>query len=62
MKPQKSKPEFTRENYAATSEDAPYFPFRPASMAHIEMDGWERAMFEFVQQAGQPSGDETEEG
>jgi len=60
MKTQKPRPEYTRENFAVTSEEVPYFPFRPASMAHIEMDGWEQAMFEFVQQAGQPSEDEPE--
>ncbi len=60
MKTKKSKPDYTRENFAVTSEEVPCFPFRPVSMAHIEMDGWERAQFEFVQNAGQPSEDEPQ--
>ena len=55
MKPKKSKPEYNRDNFARTSEEVPYFPFRPVRMAHIEMDGIEQFQFDFEQQAGQPS-------
>lgn len=54
MKPEHKNDENNHENYARTSQEVPFFPFRPASMAHIEMDEVERAQFEFVQQSGKP--------
>ena len=55
MKPKKTESEYSRDNFARTSQEVPFFPFRPVSMAHIEMDGIEQLQFDFVQQAGQPS-------
>jgi len=57
MKPKKSETENSRENFARTSEEVPFFPFRPVSMPHIEMDPIEQLQFDFMQQAGRPAGE-----
>ena len=54
MKHKKPESENSRENYARRSEEVPFFPFRPVSMTHIEMDPIEQLQYDFVQQAGQP--------
>ena len=59
MKPEKKNDEYGRESFARTAQEVPLFPFRPASMAHIEMDELERAQLEFVEQAGIPNNDPT---
>lgn len=55
MKANRSETEYTRENYPRTSQEVPFFPYRPVSMALIEMDGIEQIQFDFVQKAGLPA-------
>ena len=54
MKAKNQNPDYTRENFAMTSEEVPFFPLRPVNKTNGEMDGVEQAQFDFVQQAGQP--------
>lgn len=55
MNPKKPEPNYTRESFARSAQEVPFFPFRSVSMSHIEMDGLELAQFDFVNEAGQPS-------
>lgn len=54
MKTQKQETEYTREDHARSSDEVPFFPFRPVSMAHLKMDEVEQEQYEFMQRAGQP--------
>lgn len=54
MNTQENESKYTREDFARSSEEVPFYPFRPVSMAHIDMDEIELLQFEFMQQAGQP--------
>lgn len=56
MKNRKPETENNRENFARTSEEVPFFPLRPVSMTHGDMDPIEQLQFDFMQQAGRPAG------
>jgi len=57
MYPTKPEPQYSRESFARTSEEVPFFPFEHVRMTQNNAnpaDSIEEAQYEFVKQAGMP--------